>query len=67
MQVQEVWWNKGGNEPADDYTSFCGNGITDHHLGTDFFIHKAIISAVKRVDTVTKSMPYITLKDKYNC
>jgi hypothetical protein len=34
--VQEVRWDKGGTEPADDYTCFYGNGNADHHLGTRF-------------------------------
>jgi hypothetical protein len=38
--VQEVRWDKGGTEPAGDYTFFYGNGYADHHLGTGFFIHK---------------------------
>jgi hypothetical protein len=32
--VQEVRWDKGGTEPAGDYTFFYGNGNADHHLGT---------------------------------
>jgi hypothetical protein len=27
--VQEVRWNKGGTEPANDYTFFCGNHILE--------------------------------------
>jgi hypothetical protein len=45
LGVQEVRWDKGGTEPADDYTYFYGNGNADHH----FFVHKGIISAVKRI------------------
>jgi hypothetical protein len=48
--VQEVRWDKGGTEPAGDYTFFYGNGNADHHSGTGFFVHKRIISAVKRVE-----------------
>jgi hypothetical protein len=35
--AQEVRWDKGGTEPAGDYTFFYGNGNADHHLGTGFF------------------------------
>jgi hypothetical protein len=51
--VQEVRWVKRGTEPAGDYTFFYENGDDDHHLGTGFFVHKRIISAVKRVEFVS--------------
>jgi hypothetical protein len=35
--VQEVRWDKGGTEPADDFTFLYRNGNADHHLGTGFF------------------------------
>jgi hypothetical protein len=47
--VQEVRSDKDGPEPAVEYTFFYGNGNADHHLGTGFFVHKRLISAVKRV------------------
>jgi hypothetical protein len=44
--VQEVRLDERVIELADDYTFFYGNRNADHHLGTGFFIHKRIISAV---------------------
>jgi exonuclease III len=60
--VQEVRWDKGGTEPAGDYTYFYGNGNADHHLGIGFFLHKRIISAVKRVEFVRDRMSCIILR-----
>jgi exonuclease III len=47
--VQEVRWDGGGTEPAGEYTIFCEKGNKNHKLGTCFFVHKRIISAVRRV------------------
>jgi exonuclease III len=47
--VHEVRWEKGGTERAEDYTFFYGQGNEDHQLGTGFFVHKTILSAVRRV------------------
>jgi hypothetical protein len=50
----------GGRQPADNYTFFHGNWNANHHLGASFFIHKGIISAVKRVEFISDKMLYIT-------
>jgi hypothetical protein len=44
-----ISWDKGGTEPENIYMFCYGKGCADHHLDTGFFIHKGIISVVKRV------------------
>jgi hypothetical protein len=63
--VQEVRWDKGGTERAEDYTFFYGAGNEDHQLGAGFFVHKRIIPAVRRVDFVSDRMSYIILRGRW--
>jgi hypothetical protein len=61
MGMQEVRWDRGGTDPAGKYTFFYGNVNENYELGTHFFFHKRIISAVKRVEFVSDRMSYIIL------
>jgi endonuclease/exonuclease/phosphatase family metal-dependent hydrolase len=59
--VQEVRWGGGGTEPAGEYTFFYEN----HELGTGFFVHKRIISAVKWVEFISDRISYIILRGRW--
>jgi exonuclease III len=60
--VQEVRWEKEGTVQAEDCTFFYRQGNGDHQLGTGFFVHKRIISAVRRVEFISDRMSYIILR-----
>jgi hypothetical protein len=47
--VDEILSDRGGTKPAGEYIFFYGKGNENHELGTAFFLHKKIISAVKNV------------------
>jgi hypothetical protein len=63
--VQDVRWEGGGTEPAGEYTFLYAKGNENHELSTDFFVHKRIISAAKRVEFVSGRMSYIIQTNRW--
>jgi hypothetical protein len=66
VAVKEVRWDEGGCQPADSYTFFYGNGNSNHHVRTGFFLYQGISSAVK-VKFVNDRMSYIILRITRAC
>jgi hypothetical protein len=61
----QVRWEEGGSERAEDYTFFYGQGSGDHQLETGFFVHKRILSAVRREEFISDRLSYIKLRGRW--
>jgi hypothetical protein len=62
---QEVRWEDCGTKHVGEHKFFYGKGNDKHELGTVFFVHKRIISAVTRVEFVSNRMSYIILRGRW--
>jgi len=65
VDVQEVRWDKVGRVRAGDYNFFYGKRNENHQLGTGFFVHRRLVSAVKRNDFVSDRLSYIVLNGRW--
>jgi len=64
--ISGFWCDNLQNITAGDYDFFYGKGNENHQLGTGFFVHRRIVSAVKRVEFVSDRLSYIVLGGRWH-
>jgi hypothetical protein len=57
-EISKYKWDRGGTEPAGEYTFIYGKGNENYELGTDFFLHKRIIAG-KRSTFVSDRISHV--------
>ena len=62
--VEMVRWDKRGRVRAGNYNFFYRKRNENHQLGTGFFVHYRVVSAVKTIESVSDKMSYIVLRDR---
>ena len=59
MGAREVRWAKGDPVRAEDDAFVYGKGNEIHRLGTGFYVHQRMVSAVKRVEFASDRKSHI--------
>ena len=65
MGVQKVRFDRGGTVRAGDYIFFYGKGNENHQLGTGFFVHHRMLSAVTSEEFVSDRVSHIVLRGRW--
>ncbi|KAJ4430447.1 hypothetical protein ANN_22663 [Periplaneta americana] len=63
--VQEVRLDGKGISQIGDYLLYYEEGNNNHQLGTGFFVHKRIKSAVKKVEFISDRLSHLVLKSRW--
>ena len=64
--VQEIRLDRNGISPRADCMLYQGKGNNNHQLGTGFFTHNRIQSAVKKADFISDRLSYLILRGRWN-